>query len=113
MPDVHEQGHPAPVAVAEEFRLVDLEVAQKGGGVVRRLLEAERAADDVSRMPISLLLKCDDLPVALQFRQKMTERSLNRVSAAVKQNKRRTRSVRSAVNLVIHSQSVHQRIALL
>src|SRR5438132_13378219 len=50
--DLH--GNSAPRAVAEEIGLLDLEMTQERGGVLRPLSDTERAID-VGRVPMSLL----------------------------------------------------------
>ena len=111
MPDRHLQRDCAAVAETEEIGLFDVQVLQQCGGVVRRLLEAERPLDDVRRVTIALLLERDDLPLARERRQDLAERRLDGVSAAMQQHERRSRGVRDAVNLEVESEAVDGSVA--
>jgi hypothetical protein len=67
----------AAVAVAEEVCLPDVEVAEKGDRVLRRLLEG-KGTIAIGSAPVSLLLEGDDPPVLCKSRQNLTERSFDR-----------------------------------
>jgi len=80
------QGDPAAHAVADDVRVVDPEVLEHRGGVVRHLLVGDRAIG-VGRMPMSLLVDGDHLPRRGQARQDRTHR-VDRHVGAVQQDER-------------------------
>src|SRR5437867_6167907 len=106
MADSHEQGDVASVAVPEEIRPVDMEIFQESGGVLGRLLEAERTID-IGGVPVSLLLEGDDPPGLRKGRQDLSERGVDRRASAVKQNQRRLPAVLDTMDLVIQAKTVH------
>jgi hypothetical protein len=75
------------------------------------LFEAEMPVCNVCGVAVSLLLKRDHLPVGREFRQHMAERGLYRVSASMKQHKRRMRRARGSMNLAINSEAINRCVA--
>src|SRR2546422_8514465 len=67
------QGDSTPRAIAEEVGLLDLEMTQESGGVLRPLLYTERAIN-VGCVPMSLLLDGDNPPCRGKLRQHLAER---------------------------------------
>jgi hypothetical protein len=57
MPDRNEQGDRAAVAETEEIGLANVQVVQQSGGVVGRLLKAERTVSNVRSVAVTLLLE--------------------------------------------------------
>jgi predicted regulator of Ras-like GTPase activity (Roadblock/LC7/MglB family) len=111
MPDRHRQRDCAAAAESKNIGLIYMEILEQRSRVL--LFEAERPVCNVCGVAVSLLLKSDHLPVAREFRQHMAERGLYRVSAAMKQHKRRVRRTRGSMNLVINSEAINRRVALL
>src|SRR5580693_100829 len=111
MPDRHQQRDCAAIAESENIGLIYVEIFEQRSRVICGLFEAERPVCNVRCVAVSLLLKRDHLPVAGKFRQHMAERGLYRVSAAMKQHKRRMRRAHGSMNLVINSEAVNRRVA--
>src|SRR5260221_2523768 len=102
------QGDSAPRAIAEEIGLLDLEMTQESSGVLRQLLETERAIN-VGCAPMSLLLNSDNPPRRGKLRQPLAERGADGREIAVQQHQRPA----AAVYLVVHLQTIHGSIATL
>src|SRR5712692_9488689 len=95
------QGNSAPRAIAEEIGLLDPQMTQERGGVLRPLLYTERAIN-VGCVPMSLLLDGDNPPRRGKLWQHLAERGANGREIAVQQHQRST----AAVYFVIHLQTV-------
>src|SRR5437016_1641416 len=111
------QGDSAPRAIAEEVGLFDPQMTQESGGVLRPLLETERAIN-VGRVSMSLLLDSDNPPRRGKLLQDLAERGANGREIAMQQHQwyrrhRRHRRPTAAVDLVVHLQTVHGNIATL
>src|SRR4051794_41979604 len=78
-------------------------MTQQGDGILRGLLERERAID-VRGVPVALLLESDDAAVFRQQRKQLAERGLDGGAAPVEQDQRRTRSVGGPPELVVDGQ---------
>ncbi len=102
------QGNGAPRTIAEEVGLLDVEMAQESGGILRPLLDTEGTIN-VGCMPMSLLLDRDNPPRRGKLRQHLAERGANSREIAVQQHQRPTASV----DFVVHLQTVHGNIATL
>src|SRR5260221_12031934 len=102
------QGDSASRAIAEEVGLLDLEMTQESSGVLRPLLETERAIN-VGCVPMSLLLNSDNPPRRGKLRQHLAERGADGREIAVQQHQRPA----AAVYLVVHLKTIHGNIATL
>src|SRR5271156_913255 len=109
MPDRHLQRDRAAGAESKNIGLIDMEILEQRSRVICGLFEAERPVCNVCGVAESLLKRAH-LPVAREFRQHMAERGLDRVSAAMKQHKRRMCRARGSMNLVINSEAVNRRV---
>src|SRR4051794_1491778 len=87
-------------------------MTQQGDGILRGLLERERAID-VRGVPVALLLESDDAAVFRQQRKQLAERGLDGGAAPVEQDQRRTRSVGGPANLVVDAQPIDRRVSAL
>src|SRR5436305_15252987 len=83
-------------------------MVQERGGVLRPLLDTERAIN-VGGVPMSLLLDSDNPPRRGKLGQHLAERGATGREVAVQQHQRPT----AAVYLVVHLQTVHGNIATL
>ena len=108
MPNGELQGDAAAHAVAEEVCVLDLELPEEFGGVVRHLLVLKRAVD-VGRVSVSLLLDGNDLAGLGKAREDLAKIDLDRGHAAVKQDQRPA----GPMDLVVQVQAIYRCVAAL
>src|SRR5215813_12111190 len=101
MPDGDSQGNGSSHAIAEEVRVLDLQLFQQRGGVIRHLLETQRPVDVVG-MPMPLQLDRNHL-MSLRQRREKGAPPFSEAERAVKQHERAPRTV----NLIVHLEAVH------
>ena len=103
----HAQRHLAANRVAHHVGLLNLQIPNQRGNIVRHCLKAHRSVD-VAGASVSLQIHSDHLAPLRKLRQDRVEHP-GRPQAAVYQEQRLPRPV----DLVVHLQSVHRRIAAL
>ena len=106
MPDRQLQPDAAAHAIADDVGLTDAEVLHQRGDVVRHLLVLQGAID-VGGAAVSLQIDGDDLPALGQVRQQRLH-GAGRHVGAVEQHDGDTAA---AVDLVVHIEPVHRRVA--
>ncbi len=84
-------------------------MSKKSGHVVRRLFETQRTRD-VGGVPVPPLLESNDLLGLRKSPQDLSQRSLDRGCAAMKQDQR---YATSPVNLVVQFQAIHVGVGAL
>src|SRR6476620_2816274 len=108
MADGHLHGDASAYAIAEEVGIHDTELLERGGSVLRHLLEGQRAVD-VGGVSVRLLFE-GDYPLGFsKAGQQLAERGTRRRHAAVQ--KYQWRPTLGAMCLVIHIQAVDGDIA--
>ena len=111
MPDRHLQGDRAATAESKNIGLIYMEILEQRSRVICGLFEVERPVCNVRGVAVSLLLKRAHLPVGREFRQHMAERGLYRISAAMKQHKRRMCGLGHSADSAAEVPDVHRGVS--